>query len=325
MSGRTETAAGECDSGPATDGSRGSVADLVAALDAWLPGREGARTVAAGAAAAVVVVRLVVTLLHNAPFDPLSVPPTVLAALAVATPAVLATGLIVVALTAERPSVRVGTLFAAAFGPLAAIDASATLPAVLGVGFGGALALAGTVGRPRSYVEGRTALVAAGFALAVVVSLGSSTGLLGGGRQVVGSAFALGSLAVVGLLGSGQRSGPAGHLPAIAGLGAFAAVLAAGVTSPYLMGSVLLVGFAVVGVPHLLFALAAAGGVAAFAGAIQRRALAPAFGTVLLLAAGVPVTLPRAMAVLLGAALFLSDPTLPGTDTGRGDRREVDA
>jgi hypothetical protein len=299
----------------AGDGTGGSAAALLAGLDARLPERRRARRFAVGAAALVVAARLVATLLYNAPYDPLAVPAAFRGGLAVATTAALAIALGVVAVTARRPAIRVGSLFAAAFGPLAVVDASATLPAVLGVALGGAVALAGVVGRPTNYVEGRNAVVAAGFAIGVGISLSSTTGLLGGGWRAVGAALALGSLAATGLFGSGARPAGRDYAVGLAGLAAFLAVVAAGLASPYVFGSVLLVGFAVVGVPHLLFALAVAGGVAAAVGALRRRAFVPAFGAVLLLAAGAPVTLPRATAVLLGAVVVLSD-AMPSTESG---------
>ena len=311
MSGRTETATG--------DAAHGSLSRLAAAVQLWLPVRKTARTAAVGAALAVSTARLLVTLLHNAPFDPLTVPVAVRAGLAALTPAVLGLGLVTVALTAERPTVRVGALTAGVFGPLAAVDSSATLPAVLGVCVGGTLALAGTVGRPTSYLEARPAVVAAGFALAVAVSLGSATGLLGGGQQSLGVALALGSLAATGLLGSYSFEGRKRYLPALAGVAGFGLVAATGASSPYLLGSVLLVGFGVVGVTHLLFALGVAGVVAAVASALGRGALVPALGAALLLVAGVPATMPRAMAVLLGAVVLLADPAL----SGRGNAEEV--
>jgi len=75
-----------------------------------------------------------------------------------------------------------------------------------------------------------------------------------------------------------------------AGALAFAGVVAASAAAPYVTGSALLAGFAVVGSPHLLVATAAFGGVAAAVSGFRGGDARLAIGAVLLLLAGVPAT-----------------------------------
>lgn len=268
---------------------------------------------ASALALAAVAASTAVRVLSNLPFDPAVASPAVRTATAVAATLAPAVALATVALTDERPTVRVGLLFAAVFGCLAVAAPTATLPAVVAVAVGGALALAGTLGAPTvwSYGAVRRRAIAVGFALAVAVSLGSSTGVLGGARSL-GSLLALGSLAAVGT--RSERS----PLAVGAGLVAVGALVAASAAAPFVLGSVLLVGAAVTGVPHVLVAVAVGGGVAAVVAGLHRGAYGLAVGAGLLLAAGVPVTFPRSMAVLLGATLVVLDVT-----DGAASRPEV--
>lgn len=273
--------------------------------------------ISAGAAAAFAVVALqtLLRILHNLPYDPVAVPPGVRAALAVGTPVVLAIATIATALVARRSAPRVGLLFVGVFGPLAVLSPAATLPAVVGVTAGGVVALIGSLGRPSSYPQARRAVVGAAFAAGVAVSLASSVGILSGSARGFGAALTLAALAVVGLLIEGDRAGLA------AGALTFLGVAVAAGSSPFVAGSVLLVGFSVVGVPHALVALAAGGGVAALVAGIRQREAALVAGVGLLLLAGVPVTLPRAMAVLLGATVVLVGPERL---TARSENSEVE-
>ncbi|AQL43984.1 hypothetical protein BV210_15310 [Halorientalis sp. IM1011] len=247
-------------------------------------------------ALAMTAVGFAVTIAHNAPFDPLAVPAVVLDAFAVGTPLVLGATLFAVALTETEPTRRVGLLFAGVFGPLATLSSAATLPAVAGVIGGGALALTGSLDRPTTYREGRHAAVVVGFVAAVALSLSAATGLLGTG-MTVGAGLALVATGAIALLVEIDR------LAALTGLTTAAGLVAVAVTVPYLTGTVLLVGFGVVAVPHLLVAFALGGGEAAAVAGLRRGTPLLTVGALLVVLAGVPATLPRAMGVLLGVAL----------------------
>ncbi|WP_440991610.1 phosphate ABC transporter permease [Haloarchaeobius baliensis] len=253
--------------------------------------------------------------LYNLPFDPVPVSPSSRSVAGAAMLAVLTVTLVGLVLSTGRRTVRVGLLFAAVFGVLPAFDAAATLPGAVGVTGGASLALLGTVGVPDSYRAFRRFAVAAGFVAGVAVSLAAATGLVDVGLRQTGSL-----LVVAAILGTGIRV-QRDRLAAAVGVLVLVATLALTGANPYVAGSALLVAFAVVGVPHLL--VAAAVGVCAAVGtaAVRRGEYATATGAGLLVVAGMPATFPRALAVLLGAALVLlpAGALAPGTDRGRSE------
>lgn len=263
--------------------------------------------VGAGLLALVAVaVDSTIRLLANLPFDPTVLSPSVRAATTVGAPLVVAAALVTVALTDARPTVRIGLLFAGVFGALGLVAPAAVLPATVAVVGGAGLALLGALGLPeqRTYRAIRRRAIAAGIVAAVAVSLADGIGLVRGVHGV-GTALALAALAAVGT--RAERS----VLATGTGLLTAALVVYVSGTSPYVVGSALLVVFAVTGVPHLLVALAVAGGSAATVGGLVRQSYPLAIGAALLVLAGVPVTLPRAMTVLLGGALVVLDWNTP--------------
>ncbi|WP_117595383.1 phosphate ABC transporter permease [Haloprofundus halophilus] len=278
-------------------------------------GRDRLVLAASVAALGTVAFATTIGVVRNLPARPLAVPGPLHSLAVDGTPVVVAVALVAVALATRRDEVRVGFLFAGVFGLLATVGEGATLPAVAAVVFGGALALFGALGRPATYREGRRVVIGALVIAGIAVSLASNTGVLGAGFRGVGGLLALGGLAALGVRAEGDR------VALLAGGLAVALVVYASVTRPFAVGSGLLVGFAVVDVPHLFVALALGGGTAAAVGGLRRREYGSATGTGLLLLAGVPATLPRATAVLLGATLAL-------TSTGRlagEDSREWNA
>lgn len=257
-----------------------------------------------GAVALVAADRTVETL-ANVPFDPAVASPAVRAATGgVALVAVVA-ALVAVAVVDGRATVRVGLLFATVFGPLSLVAPEAALPAVVAVAGGGALALVGTPGRPDgwTYRGVRRRAVAAGVVVALGLTLAGTTGLLDGARNA-GAFVTLATVAAVGVRVEGSR------LAAGTGLLAVGGVVAASAVSPFVVGSALLVAFAVTGVPSLLVGLAIGGAVAALVAGFRRGDDALAVGALSLLLAGVPATFPRALTLLLGATLVLLD--VPG-------------
>ncbi|WP_135302038.1 phosphate ABC transporter permease [Haloarcula amylovorans] len=255
--------------------------------------------VAGGVALAAVALRTLLHVLHNVPFDPVTLGSALRAGVTLGTSLVLSLALLVCALAATAASARVGLLFAGVFGPMAVLSDAATLPAVAAVTIGGGLALLGTLGAPDSRNDWLRWVVAAGLVAAVGISLGSSVGVVDGGVRALGTALTLGSLAVLPLGTAVDRTG------AVAGGVGFATVAIVSGAKPYVVGSALVTGFAVVGVPHVLVALAVAGAVGAAVAGVRRDALSLSIGACLLLLAGVPATLPRAMAVLVGATLVV--------------------
>ncbi|WP_336002668.1 hypothetical protein [Halorientalis halophila] len=284
--------------GPVAETEGAEDASLLATLASVEADGDRIELLAGLAGLAIVALGLALRILHNAPLDGVAVPGVAFAALETATPLALGAALFAVALAAAEPARRVGLLFAGAFGPLATISPAATLPAVGGVIGGGALAVVGSLDTPRTYREGRRAAVLLGFLAGVACSLAAAIGVLDG-AMAIGAGLTLLATAALALLVETDRTA------ALAGLVTVVGVIAVIVSAPFLVGSVLLVGFGVVGVPHLLVALAFGGAVPAAVAGLTRGNTRLAVGASLVALAGVPATLPRAMAVLLGVALLV--------------------
>jgi hypothetical protein len=166
-----------------------------------------------------------------------------------------------------------------------------------------------------TYRDVRRRLVAVGSVAALALTLVGVTGLVEGGRNP-GAVVTLAVVTAVGTRSDGS------WLAAGAGLLAVGAVGVASVANPFVVGSALLVAFAVTGVPSLLVAVAVAGAVAAAVDGLHRGEYALATGAAVLLLAGVPVTFPRALTFLLGATLVLlvHDGTTRGPERTMGGR-----
>jgi hypothetical protein len=239
--------------------------------------------------------------LANLPFDPQPVPASLRGAVAVTTPVVLGLALIALAVVAERGTLRVGGVFAGVFGLLPMLSDAATIPAVLGVIVGGGVMLFGAVSWPSSYRAARRQLLGAVVVAGITLSLSASVGLLNGTIRGLGGILTLG--AATGLVVMVDRE----RMAVLAGAVAFLATIAVSVAQPYVVGSVLLVAFAAAGVPHLFVAGAVGGVTAATVAGLRQRSYPLAVGAPLIALAGVPATFPRAMAVVLGATLALSE------------------
>jgi len=298
MSSGTRTVEGSADS------TEASARTGRPAANAEPSGRRRARrrAVAGGAVAAVAVgVATVLRVLHNVPFDPLPVSAGVLGAVEVGAAVVVALAVAALAVGSRRTAVRIGLLFVATFGALAAVAPAARVPAAVAVTAGGALALADALGVPEDYRGVRRRAVAAGFLAAVALSLASTLGLGGAGVRELGALATL--LALVSLTVRVRGDG----LALVAGAVAFAAVAAGSASAPFVAGSAFLVGFGVVGGPHLLVAAAVGGAVAVAVAGVRRGEFAVPAGAALVVFAGVPASPTAAMAVVLGATLALVD------------------
>lgn len=294
------------------DRQSGAASGILAAAPRSLD-RETAVLAAGMAALVTVALGTTLRILRNLPFEPIDAPESVRAAIVVGTPLALALALVAVALASTRPAVRVGLLFAGVFGLLASVDAAVTLPVAVAVTAGGGVAVLGGTGRPTSPRDARRTLLAAAFVVGVAVSLAGAVGVAGGGARAPGSLLVLAAIAATGLCAADDR------VALVGGAVAFVAVVAASTANPYVAGSALLVGFAVVGAPNLLVGLAVAGGVTAAVAGLRRHEYALAVGAGLLLLAGMPATLPRAMAVLLGVTLVLVDAETLVAPRGAGE------
>ncbi|WP_135820590.1 hypothetical protein [Halostella litorea] len=215
--------------------------------------------------------------------------------LVVAGPAVAA---LCLTATADRPGERVGFAFVGGFGLVSLASPAAWLPAVVGTVLGGGLAVGSELardGRPEARRVGVAGVLVAG----VVTSLAASAGVGAATLRPLGSGLALVGVGLTPLLVGGDRTSLA--VGALAGVLTFALATSA----PYVAGAVLLVGGGVVGAPLGAVAFAVGGGVAGVARALRRGRGDLAVGAGLLLAAGVPATLPRALGVVVALALLV--------------------
>lgn len=277
--------------------------DGSSAVRASLPG--GSSLPVRPLAGALALVPLVGTVLyrvaHNAPGSP----PAFLGDLAALALPFAAAGPALAALllasVVEKPAARVGLAFAGGFGLLALAASSAWYPAAVGVAFGGAL-LAGSVGvraRRSGAVGLRHSVVAALLIVGVIASLAAVAGVASATLRPLGSDAALVGVGLAPvLLGTDRTS-------LLAGIAAAVCTLSVATGLPYVAGATLLVGGGVVGAPISLVVLAVGGGVAAVVSALRRGRLDGACGAGLLVAAGVPATLPRALGVVVALALLL--------------------
>lgn len=209
---------------------------------------------------------------------------------------------LLLATTADAPAERVGLAFAGGFGLIALASPAAWVPAAVGTVCGGTLVVGARLRRPdRDANVAAVARVGVGVVLtvAVVVSLAATAGVASATLRPLGSGLALVGVGSSPLLVGGNRTSLF--------VGATAGVLAYGLatTAPYVTGAVLLVGGGVVGTPLGLVVVAIGGGVAGLAHALRRGRADAALGTGLLLAAGVPGTLLRALGVVVAVTLLV--------------------
>jgi hypothetical protein len=284
-----------------TDRSRVDLSPLAAARGS--PPRVDRRRVrlAAGLAAlAGTGGLLLVRLLLNAPVS-VGVDTTALyravSPLALLAPAL---GALAVGVTTDRPVVRVATLFAGVFGSLTAVASAAALPAAVVASAAVASVAVDGLDRPASLDGASRWLVAGGLVAGTACSLAASLGVDPASLRPLGS-----DLALLALAGT-PAFVPWDRRAAGVGLLVGGVVVAAGVTAPFVTGAVALVGGAVVGASTPLLALAAAGTATTAATGLATRRPDVAVGSALLLAAGVPATVPRALAVVLGVTLLVT-------------------
>jgi hypothetical protein len=293
---------------------------LAGDVRAVVASRRDRRALAAGGALLATTAVTALRVLHNVPFDPLALGAGTLRGVALLAAFAVAVALGVVSLDHDAATVRVGCLFAAAFGVLGTVADGAALPATVAVPAGGALALAGALGVPETYRELRVRALTAVILAAVALSLGATTGVLPAGLREAGSVAALAALSLLVVRVRADRVALA-----VGGLAA-AAVLWATASAPYVAGSALLVGFGVVGGPHLLVATAAGGVAAATVAGLRQGDRALAAGAFLLGAVGVPASPTAATAVVLGALLVVADDALlPAAASGTDASTEVSA
>lgn len=270
---------------------------------------------------------LALRLVRNAPGG---LPPLGRAAVpAVATLAAVVPALALLGLAADTDArtERVALAAVGVFGLVGAADGAAWLPAaaavVVGTGAALVVELAGradaAVGAVDSVDSFRAAFapiarpvaVAALGTLALAWSLAASAGFWTTTLRPVGSAAAFATLAALPLARRLDGTVDLG----LWAVGAFAVVVAAA-SAPFVAGAVALVAFDAGTVPLSLLALGIGGCVATVVADARQRAFGPAVAAALLLAAGVPATLPRAVAFALGLLVPIGEWAPAGPQAG---------
>jgi hypothetical protein len=285
------------------DGSVSTAARTVVAVLPVAP-----RTVAGLLAALPVAAATLYRLAHNAPGAlPEGVPAaaTALFPVAVLGPALAALSL---AAVANTPAERVGFAVGGGFGVVAAFSTT-WLPVAAAIACGGGLVVGSRLwhhGRADRWPTARRSVAVVPLA-GVVVSLAAAAGVAPQTLRPLGSVLALAGVAAVPLLVRAGR--PALLAGTLAGL--LTALAATG--APYVTGAVLLVAGGVVGAPLVAVLLGVGGGVAGVVGALRRGRVDLALGAGLLLVAGVPGTLFRALGIVVALGLLVEETDGPGT------------
>ncbi|WP_436927158.1 hypothetical protein [Halosimplex amylolyticum] len=253
-------------------------------------------------------------LLRNAPT---TLPPVARTATPAATAAagvVPALAMLGLAIATDRRGERIALAAVGVFAVLGAVDPAAWLPAAAAVLVGTTVALPLELGRLvdplRADTDLRDALgpalgpaaLAALGVLALTWSLVASAGIETTTFRPAGAALAFATLAALPLVRVLDGAVELG----LWALAAFAVAVAAA-SAPFVAGAVVLVAFGAGSVPFVLLALGIGGAVATAVADARRGALGPAVGAALLLAAGVPATLPRAVAFALGLVVLVRE------------------
>lgn len=195
---------------------------------------------------------------------------------------------------------RVGLAFVGVFGVFATLVPAVTVAAVAAVTAGGAVAVERRWRRSGRSTDWHLFPVVA-IMSAVGVSLLGSVGVEPATLWAVGSHLGLlGYAATPALLGHDRADWAFGGLVA-------ATLVVVGTTAPFITGAVTLVAGGVVAASLLVVAVGLCGVVTTGSAALRQREWYPAVGAFLLVAGGIPSTMARALAVVLGV-LFLLDP-----------------
>lgn len=203
-----------------------------------------------------------------------------------------------IAVTTVDSVERIGLAFVGAFGLLLTVTPAVIVPAVAAVAGGGALAVGRRWHRLQRARDWHVLPVALLLG-AVAVSLLGSMGVAAATLWPVGSHLALlGAAATPALLGHGRTDWAFGGV--VAGV-----LLAVGSAAPFVTGAVTLVGGGVVGASLLVQAVGLCGLITTASAALRQRHWYALVGAGLLVAGGMPISMPRALAVVLGVLLLI--------------------
>jgi len=212
-----------------------------------------------------------------------------------------ALALVVLGTTSTGGLQQVVALFAGVFGLLAVVAEPAVVPATIAI-MAGVIGIAG-VEMKAGWVAQRVgrSLVVATLSIGALLSLAAGLGLDTATLRPMGSRVVLLGIAGSPLLLGWDREA------AVVGIGAGIAMLAAGLSAPFLTGAISLVVGGVVGVSLPLLVLAAVGVATLGWTALRAGRTEMALAAGILLVAGIPATLPRGLAFLTAVLLLGGD------------------
>jgi hypothetical protein len=210
-----------------------------------------------------------------------------------------AVGALLLGVTTDEAWRRAGLVLAGVFGLLSAASASVAVPAVGATVVGGWLTLYGAVGDDRLTAGRRRRAAAVSVALlgGLTLSLFGAVGVRSGALRPAGTVLAL-----VGMAATPLAFRPTARTLVAGGVVAAATFALTG-AAPFVTGAVALAAGSVVGASAPLLAAAVGGLAATVADGAARREAAPAVAGLLLLAGGVPSSIPRALGAVLAVAL----------------------
>lgn len=253
-------------------------------------------TVAGFVAAATALIALAYRIAVNAP---VAVPAWLwpgVDTLALVGPAAAA---IVLAVSTDGTVERVGLSFVGVFGLLAAFEPAALVPATGAVAGGGLLTVGARLSVPQCYRDWRRVAVAAVALAGLLATLGGAVDVAAVAGRPLGSTLSVAAVAATPVFVTTD------WLDLTIGGGVAVLAFAVGASAPFVTGAVTLVAGGLVGTPLWLVALAIGGAATAISAAGRARDPIRACGVGLVFAGGVPVTVARALAVVLGLSMLV--------------------
>ena len=226
---------------------------------------------------------------YGAVYDPIAV-------LSVLGPAVAA---LTVSVTTRDDARRVVMTFAGVFGLLSLVAGPAIVPAFAAIAVATAVLVFSHGERPFSADEIAETLVGLVFLAGVTLSVAGGLGIEPATTRRLGSVAVLLGIAGTPVFVEWR------YRALLVGIGAGIAAASVGLAAPFVTGAASLVGGGIVGVSLPLLVGAIVGGTTLIASGIDRRMYEPTVAGLLFLTAGVPATVPRGLALLIGFAVLL--------------------
>ncbi|WP_049910438.1 MULTISPECIES: hypothetical protein [Halococcus] len=211
-------------------------------------------------------------------------------------------GIILLGVTAEEAWERIGLILVGVFGLLSALTTAIAVPAVGVIVAGSWLLLIGRArGFERQDYRWQTlgGLVAIALLGSLALSLFGVIGVRPATLRPAGTTLALIGMAAT-PLAVRSSLGPLA-VGALTGVGTFSLTASA----PFVSGAIVLIAGSAVGASAVLLAAAVGGLTATITEGVMRHRITPAVAGLLLLMAGVPSSIPRALSVVLAVALIL--------------------